>query len=533
MKTTIAVIIYIAGILITATIIANDKNRSLDLVSVFYVSFAPIISSIIARNFVKKKNRFPVSLVGGIILFIIASLFDALPDSESLMWFPVFVLVSIPIFYSPVLVLTCVAILMIPSREIVKEDRPSKGVTKGTSSNKLVVLIIVSLAMYIVYVESETYFSLRISKISSLLASADLSSSADARIHTTIKEHSLAANNLVSNPNFDSSLDSWYPKYDTKAFSYSSDEGGTKNGVLSVVTLPPVNPKKNIIYEASMTQCIQLADGLKYRFSAYFKPMGDYLSEHTNRINLIWYQSADCSKGGQFSTYLEPNGDIEDWQRIERNVTRSLNAKAVLIEVSQRKTTANNVPALWDSIELIPVTFKDKASAPVKSENIVPVGTNYLLNPEFSKNLDHWKYRGDTTWAGQEGEASDGSARLAIFSDSGGFGAYSFYQCVNLGSQSIFSFGAKVKVDPISTFEGGGILRLSWYEGINCGGRSQAGFKHDRVEYVDDWQTIGVDEIIAPVNAASARVSFTRGINDSGTFAYFIDSVFFVANPGE
>lgn len=344
-----------------------------------------------------------------------------------------------------------------------------------------------------------------------------------------ISSDSEITNNLVKNSGFDHNLNYWHSRHDLEPFSHDSRGGHTKSGSLAIRTKPPERPKKHVFYRASISQCIRLNDGLRYSFAASFKPKGVYLSQHTNRVNLSWYQSDDCSVGGQFGTYLEPKPDNDGWQRIARTVTRALNAKSAQVEISQNKVSANKISALWDDIELVTTERQIVHNTPDISRFTLPLGANYIKNSEFSKNLENWRYSGDTVWASDVGAETDGAARLAIFSDRGGYGTHSFSQCINIGSPRVFTFGAKVKVDPVSTFEGGGIFRLIWYEGLNCRGRSQAGFKEDRVEYIDDWQSIGVDEIIAPENALSTSIYLTRGIDDSGSFAYFVDDVFFVA----
>jgi len=337
------------------------------------------------------------------------------------------------------------------------------------------------------------------------------------------------AENLVRNAGFEHNLNYWHSKYDLEPFTYISEDGHTQNGALAVQTNPPENPIKNRFYQAEISQCVPLKDGLRYRFAASFKPQGDYLSQHTNRVNLIWYQSEDCSIHGEFSRYLEPEPGMDGWQKLAHTVTRALNAKAAKIEITQNKLFANNTPALWDDIELVATEQLSMPDVPDTSPYTLPAGVNYIKNSEFSENLKHWRFSGDTTWAANIGAASKGAARLAIFSDRGGYGAHSFSQCITFGVPRVFSFGAKVKIDPASTFEGGGIFRLNWYENPGCSGRSAAGFKEDRVEYIEGWQSIGVNEITAPKNSKSASLYFTRGISDSGNFAYFVDDVFFKA----
>ena len=54
-------------------------------------------------------------------------------------------------------------------------------------------------------------------------------------------------------------------------------------------------------------------------------------------------------------------------------------------------------------------------------------------------------------------------------------------------------------------------------------------FKEDRVENIDGWQELYIDGIETLPGVQSAKVYITRGVNDSGLFAYFFDDVFFKA----
>lgn len=342
--------------------------------------------------------------------------------------------------------------------------------------------------------------------------------------------------NRIQNAHFDTNLESWalasHSQRHAQAFSWIRHDGHQKSGAISVQSTPPVNPEKRFIYEVAMTQCVKLDRGKRYRFAASFKAMGQYKSRHANRVNLYWYQSEDCSTHGQFADYLEPNPDDFGWQRIKKeNRLRSLNAKAALITIVQSRRAGNNTQVYWDDIELTPTEMgSNLASKPVVNHQYtLPPGQNYLKNPDFANNLVAWRYSGDTTWVSYAGGHAPGAARLAIFSDKGGYGAHSLSQCVNIGANKIFQAGAKAMVDPVSTQEGGGIFRLSWYEGENCQGRGQAGFKEDRVENINGWQELTIERIEAPPGAQSASIYITRGVNDSGLFAYFFDDVYFKA----
>lgn len=336
-------------------------------------------------------------------------------------------------------------------------------------------------------------------------------------------------NNLVKNAGFDKDLSFWKSERHPENFNWISNNE-YRNGIVSVKTIPPKNPDKRVVYEASLSQCVVLDKGRRYRFSALFKAMGQYKAKHANRVNLYWYQSEDCTTQGQFSDYLEPAPDSLEWQHIEHeNRLRSLNARSALIRIVQSRTAANNQEAFWDDIELSPTEFEPVTSQnrQKKSSPLFPVGHNYIKNGQFTADLSSWRYGGDTQWIADEYNSENGMARLAIFSDKGGYGAHSFSQCINIGSNTAFEAKARVRIDPVSTQKGGGIFRLSWYENENCDGRSQAGFKSDRIDDTTGWQNLVIDRIEAPDTAQSARLNITRGVQDSGLFAYFIDEIYF------
>lgn len=335
--------------------------------------------------------------------------------------------------------------------------------------------------------------------------------------------------NRVSNGGFESGLEGWHSRRSLEAFRVSGENSG-KTSVLAVESTPPKEIKERVIYEAKLGQCVPLEDGRRYRFSAQFNAQSIAKSEHANRVNLSWYQSTDCSTRGQFATYLEPDGDKEGWQTVSRNnVLRALGARSAKIAVTQNRRPGNTGLVYWDDISLVPTeSVKLGKSAGVGTSGpIPPPGTNYLENGAFKEGLNGWAHTGDTEWTGSTGFQAPGAARLAIVSDDGGYGAYSFSQCVNLGKDRVFKASARVKVDPSSTEKGGGIFRLSWYEFYGCRGRSRAGFVEDRIENVKGWQDLTIESTQAPEDASSVNVYFTRGIEDTGAFAYFIDDVFF------
>lgn len=338
--------------------------------------------------------------------------------------------------------------------------------------------------------------------------------------------------NRIQNAHFDHGLEFWKSEFNTQAFGWTNFDGHKSNGATVVQSVPPGNPQKQLIYEVKLSQCVKLEQGRRYRFAASFKAMGEYKSSYANRANLYWYQTEDCSSQGQFADYLEPEPNILWWQRIiHEDELRSLNAKAALITIVQSRTAGNNQKALWDDIELTPIEMEvsTNTNSNVNHQHTLPIGQNYIENGDFKFDLNSWRHSGDTRWTSSEGANAPGAARIAIYSDKGGLGAHNISQCINIGANKFFRAGAKAKVDPKSTQQGGGIFRLSWYEDVDCQGRSQAGFKDDRVKNIDGWQELSIDGLEVPPGAQSANVHITRGVNDSGLFAYFIDDVFFEA----
>lgn len=344
--------------------------------------------------------------------------------------------------------------------------------------------------------------------------------------------HQQLYNNLVKNGSFDHGLEKWQPKYGTQAFNPIDSDGDRKQGAVVVQSTPPKNPEKRLIYQVEMSQCIKLDQGRRYRFAASFKAMGRYKSDHTNRVNLSWYQTEDCSRQGQFADYLEPEPNTHGWQRITKeNRLRSLNAKAALITITQSRINANSLQARWDDIELTATEMEPIENEAIEADHqyTLPIGQNHIVNGDFNSGLDFWRHSGNTQWVQNEGVGAPGAIRLAIFSNRGGYGADTLTQCVNIGTNKVFQAGAQVKVDPQSTQKGGGIFRLNWHEKHNCKGRSQAGFKEDRVEYIAGWQELSIDHIEVPLGVHSASIYMTRGVQDSGLFAFFIDDVYFTA----
>ncbi|WP_078084767.1 DUF4124 domain-containing protein [Microbulbifer mangrovi] len=334
--------------------------------------------------------------------------------------------------------------------------------------------------------------------------------------------------NRVFNGDFSQGIEGWSAEKNPHFFQWATSSGLPETGALAVQSTPPEHPKERRIYNAELSQCVPLEDGRRYRLSARYQPVGFFKARQTNRINLVWYKSEDCSTGGTFAAYLEPKPSVRGWQQVTRDrLLRNLSAKSAKITVSQSRTSAKGEQAMWDDIALEPLEFQQTSrSATFYDPKFTrPLGANYVFNGNFSQQLNGWQTSGDTRWTAGEGKGYTGGARLAITSAKGGYGAHTFSQCINIGADRVFSAAADVKVDSRSNQEGGGIFRVSWYEETECKGSSESAHREDNVEYIDGWQRLTISRLEAPPNAQSVKLRMTRGVRDTGSFAFFLDNI--------
>ena len=72
------------------------------------------------------------------------------------------------------------------------------------------------------------------------------------------------------------------------------------------------------VHETVVSQCVVLNGGSKFGLSARFKSLGTPLKVSANRVNVIWYESSDCTSGGQWGAYIEPKKFKAGWQNLNR-----------------------------------------------------------------------------------------------------------------------------------------------------------------------------------------------------------------------
>lgn len=338
--------------------------------------------------------------------------------------------------------------------------------------------------------------------------------------------------NLLQNGSFERALNPWIAE---EFATWSSGIGVDSSGAL-VINAPEITSNSRIIYEKSVSQCVLLKTGVEFDLEASFQyPETISESSHANRINVIWYETPDCSRGGQFGSYAEPKLERGEWQRVaRRGLVPALGAVAAKIEIAQTQRSNNNAKAIWDDVVF--TMTKSQASEEVpdteSAEFTRPVGENYVQNARFDSNIDAWwpKPSKRLQWH-QLGEPHGGviAASLPNERDSS-MGTGSFSQCINIGSHTRFELGAKVKVAPNSTQRGGGRLRPTWFQGLNCTGRNSTSRKHANVDKdATDWQLLTVPELVPKFDAKSVRISVIHSIEGRGEHTLWWDDFYFKA----
>ena len=339
--------------------------------------------------------------------------------------------------------------------------------------------------------------------------------------------------NLLRNGAFDSSLDEW--NHETGVFW--TDNGGISESGALLIKAPQIESESRIIYSKSVDQCVPLGNGTIFSAAADFRYLDDLPERPSvNRVHIYWYESLDCTKGGQYASFLEPKLEKHSWQKVRRsNLEPSLGARAAEFKIEQRQRGNNNAEAIWDNVSFS-ITSTEKPDVRVgvsASADTKPLGDNYVLNSGFNVDLQHWRPNPSKRlkWRSLEGSVRRGvmEAKLPNERD-GSIGTGSFSQCVNFGSHQRFKLGALVKVADESSQRGGGRLRPTWYEHRDCTGRSTTSTRHADIDRDGkDWQTLYVDQLIPKYSAKSVRISMIHGIDGPGEHTLLWDDVYFKA----
>lgn len=343
--------------------------------------------------------------------------------------------------------------------------------------------------------------------------------------------------NLLKNGDFEQSLNDW--TYEEGAFW--SDNGGqavdgqnASAGLL--MNAPQIQSDSRRIYSKSVDQCVALNGGSEFAIQADVRYLNGLPERPSvNRINVYWYESLDCKRGGQFGRYAEPRLEKQRWQTVSRQGLRpALGAKAARIEIIQSQRGNNNAEVIWDNVvfSLTSTDVSGDSNNDDISVHTKPLGENYVLNPGFDDDLEHWlpKRAKRLVWR-ESSDEMGGVMQAGLLNErDGGVGRGSFSQCVNIGTHSRFELGARVKISSLSTEQGGGRLRPTWYEHLDCEGRHTTSSKHADIDKMSfDWQLLSVGGLKPKHGAKSVRISMIHSIKGRGEHIMFWDDVYFKA----
>jgi len=335
--------------------------------------------------------------------------------------------------------------------------------------------------------------------------------------------------NLVLNADFEDQLIDWVVPLGAL---WSSNGGIRNSGGLIIHADKP--PEDKYIHETVVSQCVVLNGGSKFGLSARFKSLGTPLKVSANRVNVIWYESSDCTSGGQWGAYIEPKKFKAGWQNLNRNnLTPALGVKAAKITIVQNGRYSNNEKGFWDNIRFFATEVFNQSErgndAKAENEFAPDAGTNYVLNGDFKKDISPWRPGWKTEWSGIQGDKFPGSAKVTARSKTGSIGKGAFSQCVNIGGGIKFELGASFKSGDNSTQKGGGRLRLTWREGQNCHGPARTTTQSADPSDIAGWQRLKVSGLHAPATAKSATIEIIQTVAAKGEFIAFWDDIYFVA----
>lgn len=353
--------------------------------------------------------------------------------------------------------------------------------------------------------------------------------------------------NIVKNGSFEEQLQFWKAE---ELINWQPNKGLEGSG--SLFMNAKYAPRSRYVKEVHAKQCIKIDNAMKISFQANFRY--DSLPElsHGHRANLYWYQDESCTLGGQYGTYLEPKLEL-GWQSLKWDaLLPALNAHSVLIVVTQNQRDSKEKlnyfeevyvkvltflgieywPELssgyWDNFSIKATELNNTSITTVRTGNIYPVtkGENYIKNSSFNDNIKLWKVHYKSDWRNDVGYEKKGSLLTRYKSLTGG-GTEAFSQCVNFGSELFFEMGVRAKISKDSNQEGGGRFRGTWFENVDCNGRSITSTQHDDLSLVSGWQFLKITALKPPKGSTSILVSGIHTIKGKGEFLVYWDDVYF------
>lgn len=330
--------------------------------------------------------------------------------------------------------------------------------------------------------------------------------------------------NLLSNSAFENELVNWKTQRDVH---WLADAGLNNSGVLQMAARKP--PQDKYIHETVVSQCVPIENGAKFSIGGRFRHEGRPLKDHANRIRVYWYESLDCTTGGQFGWFAEPK-DVTGWQSPRYdNLKPALSARAAKIEIMQNGRYSNNAKAYWDNVFFMATELTESPGR--QAGYVLPAGFDFIENGDFRRDVSAWHKGWTINWAGYTGHRGVGAAKVSTSSDKSSIGREALSQCVDFGSANQrFNVGASFKHGDTSTQKGGARLRVSWYEKANCRGRVKTDpNSKDPEDNVKGWQLLRLDGMQAAKGSTSARVQLIQSIRGPGSYHAYWDDVYFKA----
>lgn len=347
-----------------------------------------------------------------------------------------------------------------------------------------------------------------------------------------ISKNTILGKNLLLNSSFENNLIDWR----VPRGGYWTKNGGIKKSA-ALVMQAGIPAEDKYIHETKVQQCVLLNDAKKFGLYAMFRHTKEPEKLLANRANVTWYETADCTTGGQFGSYIEPKKYINGWQELRNDRLKpALGAKAALITIVQRGRYALGNKALWDNIsfEAVEVFQQSKKRSNSKSLNdndTLPLGINYIKNGSFKRNVDGW--RGErskyVTWIGIQGDTHPGAAKIDAVSKTGSIGSGGISQCVNIGGNKNYTLGGSFKREEHSIQKGYAALRLTWYGGKDCSGGGKTINRSQKTKQIVGWQRLKIEDLKPPFKAKSAVIEIIKVVSGKGTFTAYWDDVYFIA----
>lgn len=342
--------------------------------------------------------------------------------------------------------------------------------------------------------------------------------STEVRQIPTAQNMNALGSNLLRNPDFEQQLSHWYTVSDA---NWLPDRGENGSGVLLIQARKP--PEDKYIHETVVAQCVPIGEGVEFTLGGSFRHEGSPIKDYANRLRVYWFESPDCTTGGQYGTYVEPKR-VSGWQTIaQQKIKPTLHAKSARVEIMQNGRFSNGGKGYWDNVHLV-VTNISNQQAPSAGYRL-PADFDFIENGGFNKDLSAWR-SWYSSWTGTEGHRYPGALKVTLTSTGGGMGTGVSQQCVNYGANKHFEAGASFRHSESNLQSGTGRFRITWYELTDCHGRNKAGLS-SQPDNSEGWQRLKITNLVAPDGTNSALIELIQAIDGNGAYTAYWDDVYF------